>query len=525
MEKTEYGKILIRGGLLYDGSGQPPFYGDILIEGDRIAEAAPHVECENAWEIHAEGYLVTPGFIDVHRHCDYAAIADLHFGKLELAQGLTSVYGGNCGLGISPSRLENRRAQYDYVEPCLGKVPSELDYGHFGQYMEALEKAGRPLHVGSYIGTGAVKAAVKGYDKSPFTPRQMEEARALLREGLECGAAGVTMGLMYQPECYSTADEMVTLLQAAAPFSRVLNCHIRGEGDNLVSSVREAADLAERAGLPLNISHFKATGVRNWNSAIFQAIDVIEERRSRGMEITVDFYPYTGGATTLVSLIPLSCMKNTVEETAACLETGEGKAYLKKAIYGEHPGWDNMVTAIGWERILISSVVTPQYRKLCGKSMKDAAAECGYEDPCDLAAELMASEKGKVGILLMSMKESDLEQVMRLPYSALISDALYGNIDCPHPRLYGAFPEFIARYVREKRILPLEAAVAKMTAMPAERVRLKDRGRLKKGYFADINIFRLESIHSPASYERPCQYAEGIAYTFVDGKCVTAPRP
>lgn len=470
--------------------------------------------------VDAAGYAVTPGFLDVHRHCDYAAVSEPDFGEIELSQGLTGVFGGNCGLGIAPSGELWRQSQYDYVEPCLGAVPSHVAYSKFGEYMDALDRADCPLHVGCFLGMGAVRAAVKGYESAPFTGRQMEEAAFLIREGLEAGAAGISMGIMYQPECYSTEDEVVTLLRTAAPYGRVLTCHIRGEGNNLVSSLEEVIGYAQKAELALNISHFKVTGMKNWGRGLTEAIALLEKKRDEGMDITVDFYPYAGGSTTLLSLIPLTFLENTLEETIAKLEKREGRQKLFDEIYREHPGWDNMVTSIGWERIVISSVREVTYRGLCGLSMREAAQRCGYDDPCELLCELMLSEQGKVGIVLMSMSMEDVETIARLPYASLISDALYGKSDCPHPRLYGAFPEFLTGFVFQKKLLSLEEAVKKMTRMPAERLGLQKRGRLAEGYYADLNIFRPDELKAPATYEKPRQLSHGIYCTFVDGICV-----
>ncbi|MCI7383273.1 MAG: amidohydrolase family protein [Hungatella hathewayi] len=520
-------RTLIKNGLVYDGSGDKPFRKDILIR-DGVIEAvtenaetagteAPPADSGGLEVIDAKGLVVTPGFIDTHRHCDIDALYNPEFGRLEMAQGLTTVIGGNCGLAPIPAPKKYRRAIYDFIEPCLGIAPEEMALERFSDYLEELGKRDLPLHVGSLIATGTLKAAIKGYGKGPFTGPEMEQAKAYIREGLEAGAAGLSMGIMYQPECYSARAEIQELISAAAPFGGPLACHIRGEGDNLVSSVKEVIEVTGAAGVPLNISHFKATGVKNWGSEIYKAIELIDAARAAGQDVTVDFYPYCGGSTTLISLLPPAVMEDSVEMTLKKLGTERGKEELRREIYREHTGWDNMVTAIGWERILLSSVTKEANRKFTGKNFREAASLAGYEEPADFCSDLLAEEQGKVGIIVLSMSQEDVDTVARLPYSMVISDSLYGVSDCPHPRLYGSFPKIIREYVRERGVLTMEEAVKKMTLLPAKRLSLEGRGMIKEGYHADINVFDPEKVRDYAVYENPKQLCRGFRMIMVDG--------
>lgn len=266
----------IKNGLVYDGSGNIPFMKNIVIENDKIIAITDSTDIRADVEINAEGLVVTPGFIDIHRHCDIAALYDENFGELELAQGLTTVMGGNCGLAPVPTVDKSRQEVYDFIEPCLGIAPPEMKMEQFSDYIKALGKTSIPIHMGSYMGTGAIKAAAKGFNKLPFTEKEMDIAQNYIVEGMLAGAFGISMGIMYQPECYSTKDEIVRMLSAATPFQRPLTCHIRGEGNNLISSVKEIIEIAKMAEQPLNISHFKATGVKNWGKNIHQAIELVE---------------------------------------------------------------------------------------------------------------------------------------------------------------------------------------------------------------------------------------------------------
>lgn len=520
-------RYVIHQGEICDGTGSETYIGDILLEGGRIKEIAPRSQMPaglpgtmEAVHIEAAGKLVTPGFVDIHRHCDLAALYQEDFGTLELAQGLTSVAGGNCGLGIFPCTEAYKEQVFDFVEPCLGPAPENIWIENYKAYMEMLETRGVPLHVGCYQGLGAVKAAVKGYGKGAFTQRELEQAKAYVKEALEAGCIGISSGIMYQPECYTSHEEMAELLKAAAPYGCPLACHIRGEGDSLVSSVEEILTLCREAEIPLNISHFKATGVKNWGKKIYDAIALIEAARAAGQDVTVDFYPYCGGSTTLLSLVPPEVMEEELSRTFRKMETTAGREALREALYKEDEGWDNMVKAIGWERILISSVTQPYNQVLTGMNFREAAAKRNYEEPAYLMADLLAEEEGKVGIIVLSMSQEDVDTVARLPYSMLISDGLYGVSDCPHPRLYGAFPRFFHDYVVQRKIFSIPEAVKKMTSMPAQRLRLEKRGILREGYYADLNIFSAEKFQDHAVYEHSKQLSTGMSYVFADGQPV-----
>lgn len=522
-------RYIIKNGKIYDGSGVAPFLADVIIENKKIAKVMPKSKMDaradgipDAICIDASGLAVTPGFIDSHRHCDIAALTDEKFGRLEVAQGLTSVFGGNCGLGIFPYAKQYARDIYNYVEPCLGSAPEDLRVMDYSDYRKQLGSRNLPLHVGCLQGLGALKASVKGYGSGAYTKKEMEMAKRLLKNALDEGVPGLSTGIMYQPECYSSAREMVELLRVAAPYHRTLSCHIRSEGGALNDAVREMIEVCRWAEVPLNISHFKVTGIKNWHKGLSAAIETIEAARAAGQKVTVDFYPYSGGATTLVSLLPPELVRDDMEETFAQFASKDAKVGLRDALTKTYKHWDNLILTIGWERILISSVTKEHNKVLVGKNFREAAESLHMEDPAELMAELLYDEKGKVGIILMSMSQDDVDTIARLPYAALISDSLYvpetqGN---PHPRLYGSFPKFIREYVIKRRLLPMETAIRKMTSMTAERFGLTGRGRIKAGYYADLAIFDPEAVADHATYSDPCRLSTGMSYVFVDGRLV-----
>lgn len=329
-------------------------------------------------------------------------------------------------------------------------------------------------------------------------------------EALEAGAFGISAGIMYTPECFSTQEEFVRLLRAAAPYSRIFATHIRGEGDSMPDSVKEV----------MEISHFKSVGCKNWNRAIYQAIELVE---SSGQDVTADFYPYTGGATTLLSLFPPTVLQEDLSAVLRSLATPAGRKTMRRELSHPRKDWDNMVEAIGWERIFVSSVQQASSLRWVGKNMRDAAArdaaaEAGYEDPVEFMCRLAYEENGKVGIVVMSMTQSDVDAVARLPWSMVISGALYGNMKTPHPRLYGAFPRVIHDLVLDRHVLSMSAAVRKMTAQPAERFGITGRGRLLPGYTADINLFSPGELRDNATFSSPVRLSSGMRRVLLAGR-------
>lgn len=508
--------FILRGGLIYDGTGTPAYSADVLVREGKIQQIGKGLAAEQVLELNAEGCIVTPGFLDTHRHCDIAPMRDKNFGEIELAQGITSTVVGNCGLAPVPLDPLQHAEFYEYIEPVVGPALQSVNTSEYKEYTKALEQSNLLLNMGFLAGMGAVRYAVKGFSSQPFTVTEQEKAQKLLEQAMDSGALGVSLGIMYRPECYTSAQEYDALIQPVVRKNGLLCTHIRGEGDNLLPSVQEVIGIAQRTGARLNISHFKATGLRNWRDKIFRAMECISEARARGQEVTADFYPYDGGSTTLLSLLPPVLM----EKEQKFFATPQGRERLKTEIYREHAGWDNMVLSIGWARVLLSGVKGVRYATCQGMTFEAAAQKNGYADPADFMAELIAEEGAGAGIIVLSMDWRDVEEVASLPYTALISDALYGGAGNPHPRLYGAFPRMLQKFVLEKQIMPMEQAIHKMTGMPAQRFGLNDRGILRPGAKADLLVFRPEAFFDTATYTAPCSFAKGLDHAFVNGKHV-----
>lgn len=510
--------IHIKNARICDGTGQKSFPGEILIDGEKLKEVSRKPLGElDAQIIDAGGETVTPGFIDAHRHCDLAALYDPDFGEIEAAQGITTAVMGNCGLAPAPCEPAYRDRLYDFLEPCLGSAPKDSFFPKVSDFFRALEGKKYPLNLGVLGATGAITTAAKGFEDVPFEESSRKKAERYVRDAMEAGALGLSCGIMYTPECYSTLDDFAFLAGIAGEYGGYLTSHIRGEGNSLTQSVEEVLEIGRKAGVSVNISHFKVTGLKNHGRGIQSAIEAIEKARAAGQDVTDDAYPYTGGSTTILSLIPPAVLRKAPGDICAFLGTAEGRCCFAEEIETDFPDWDNMVCSIGWERIVISSVIREEDRRFSGKSMAEAAAEAGVS-PAELLCELVAGNEGKVGVIVMSMAEADVDRVLCLPYTSLISDSLYGDGDMPHPRLYGSFPKFLREYVREKKLLTLEEAVKKMTSLPARRLGLTDRGTLEPGKAADLLLFDPARFTDRATWQEPKSLAEGLTCSFVGGK-------
>lgn len=513
------GTILLKNGIIYDGLGNPGFPGDVLMKEDKIEKVGALEGTLADQVIDVEGKVICPGFVDIHRHCDAKPFNDPDFGRRELAQGITTAVVGNCGISLTPCPETDTGARelYDFDEAVLGPIKPGLPRT-YGDYLEGLKNTPLAVNLASMVGTGSVKITVKGFSDTPYTQEELEKARALIEDAMEKGAVGVSLGIMYLPECYSSTEEFAYILEPVGRYGRVIATHIRGEGDSLIESVKEVIAIAKKAGCALEISHFKSCGVHNWKKQIHEAIALIEQARAEGQDVTCDFYPYEGGSTALTTMLPPVFVAGDMTRALERLGTLEGVEEFRAASRVSYDDWDNFCVTLGWERIIISGVVKEEYRKMLGMTVTDAARKFGYADAEALAAELMHEENGKTAIINMSMCQEDIDTVAKLSYSNIISDAIYAATDTPHPRMYGAFPKVIREYVRERQFYTLEEAIHKMTGLPAGRMKLAGRGILQEGAYADVLVFDPQCFTDHATFQDPAKMATELSYLFLNGK-------
>lgn len=512
-------RILIQNGTVYDGLGGAAYQADLLLEDGRIAKIAPGLTDAADVVIDAAGKAVTPGFVDIHRHHDAKPLNDPNFGQVELAQGITTAVSGNCGISMVPRPADDAaaKAYYAFEEAVLG--PIGLDGPRsYRDYLAALESVHLPLNTAAMIGTGTVKICVKGFADTPYTQQELDDARGLIEDAMAAGAPGVSLGIMYLPECYSSTEEFAYILEPVGRYGRRITTHIRGEGDSMVQSVREVIEIARRVGCALEISHFKSCGMKNWGKDIHTAIADIEAARAEGMDVTVDFYPYEGGSTALTTMLPPVFVAGDMSRALRRLGTPEGVEEFRRTSSVLYDDWDNFCITLGWDRIIISGVVLPENQKFLGLTVTDAAEKFGFEDAVALAAHLMHSEDGKTAIINMSMSQADIDTVARLPWSNVISDAIYAKTDTPHPRMFGAFPKVLREYVGERGIYTMEEAIKRMTSQPAARMGLAGRGSLQVGNWADVLVFDPARFTDHATFTDPAQKATGLDYCIVNGQ-------
>lgn len=505
--------LLIKNGKIVDGSSSPWKYGDIAIQNGKIVEISKKINKKSKKTIDATGKFVVPGFIDLHSHSDLSILKNPKC-DIKLKQGITTEIFGNCGFSVAPVKKENLELLKNYTEPIMGTL-EEWKWNSFGEYLKTLEKNSFAQNVGGFVGNGSLRIAVKGFDASPMTKDEMIEVKSLLKESLEQGAKGLSLGLMYTPENYYSKEEIIEICGVLKDYDGIITAHVRGEGNSLLESIDEILSIAEQTGLPVHISHFKAAGKNNWNIMLKKGIKLIEKAREKGIDITCDVYPYNAGSTTLASLLPPWALEGGIDEMLKRITNTETKEKILNEMRKESTEWDNLVCSTGWENVMLSFL--KKNKELIGKNILEIAKQ-RKKDPYNCALDLLLEENGKIGIIFFHMSQEDVDRVIMLESSFIISDSLFTEGGLPHPRLYGTFPRVISEYVRKRRVITLEKAIQKMTSYPAKRLSIQNRGLIHEDYFADIVIFDFDKIQDNATYLEPNQPSTGIEYVIVNGK-------
>ncbi|MCH8025646.1 MAG: D-aminoacylase [Chloroflexi bacterium] len=471
--------VLIQGGRVIDGTGTPARAGDVAVTDGRIA-AVGDVQGEAARVIDAAGMVVTPGFIDVHSHDDVALLNNPGL-DFKAAQGVTTVVCGNCGAGAAPA---NERLQQFYrrgVEGILGPV-HEFTWQSLGEFYDAIRAAGPAVNAAFLAPHGALRVAAMGWERRAPSADELAAMKEYLAEGMAAGAVGLSTGLIYPPGAYAQTDELIELAKVVSEYGGLYVSHIRNEGDGLLEAVREAIQIGEEAGVPVQISHHKASGRPNWGLTK-ESLPVIEEARGRGVDVTIDAYPYTAGSTALAAIAPRG-------RPAAGMDPHD---------------------------VLIASVKHQhQYE---GKRLDEIAAMMDLPVE-DAVSRLLREEENTPVAIMFIMEEGDVRRVLQHPTCMIGSDGIPSPTGKPHPRLYGTFPRVLGHYVREEGLLSLEEAVRRMTSLPAATFRLADRGEIKPNNWADLVIFDPEQIADTATYDDPRRYPAGIGYVLVNGEVV-----
>ena len=508
--------MIIHGGSVLDGSGKDAVSLDIGIRDGKIAALSCLKDEEAAEVIEAGGKTVTPGFLDIHRHADLAVFRR-DFGELELRQGLTTIVNGNCGMSAAPFGPVHRAAILDYLSPVIG-VDETVPSSSMSKYLDALRSRSLPLNVGMLAGSGVIRADVSGFSADAFPVEQVQAVRRRIEKALSEGALSVSLGLGYAPDCFY---DRAGLIHALAPLQNSdvpLTVHMRDEGTNVDRSVEEMLTVARALRRPVELSHLKAIGTKNWSIKIPSVLNTLSKAREEGLRVRWDVYPYTAGSTQLLHILPPEVLEDGTDALTRRLGDPAVRAHIRTRLeVGDD--YNNIAKLVGWENILISSLRRPENRGVLGLSIPEAAVLRG-QDEVDFTLDLLRSEHCAVTMIDFITCEEDVQDILRSETVSVISDATYPSTGTPHPRLYGNFVRVIERYVNQLRVLSLPKAVHRMAQAPADALGLKQKGRIAVGADADLLIFDPAALHEPSTYADPARYAEGMDTVIVAGEIV-----
>jgi len=491
--------LVIRGGNVIDGTGGPPVQMDVAVRGGRIAAVSRRVTDKGAVELDARGVAVAPGFIDIHSHGDGSLFSDPRSESV-IRQGVTTIVVGQDG----SSRFPSRRSEDD-----------EAGYASFTALASAIDALPSSVNVASMIGLGTIRGMVVGNDDRPATPDELQRMTQMVRDAVTTGACGASSGLEYTPGAFASRAELAALCAPLAAAKLPYATHMRNEDDRLLDAIDESIDVARQAKCPLQISHLKTQGPRNWGKLdeVFRRID---EARRGGMDITFDRYPYIAYQTGLTNLFPVWSRDGGTAAFLRRLDDPSTGDRIKREALAK-------VDLIGgWDNVLISSAGRGADSSAAGKRL-GAYAKAKGVDPYDATVSLLRSSNASTGMVGFAMSEENLDRILAHPLGMVCSDGGAFAIDgpsrrgSPHPRGLGTFPRILARYVRERKALTLTQAINKMTALPASRIHLSDRGRIAPNMAADVVVFDPAKVQDTATFAEPFQYPTGIDAVVVNG--------
>lgn len=510
--------VVIRGGQIVDGTGNPWFDSDVGIRGDRIAAISRKLKGKGKHEIDAQGLVVAPGFIDGHSHSDLLLLED---GRAlsKIHQGVTTEILGEGG---------SSGPQQGKLPPLKVKVNGEERLcGSLGDYFQALTDAKASVNVASYVGLDNVWQSVMGRSFDRPTPEQFGEMKKLLDEAMDDGAFGLSTALAMPPGSLATTDDLVELSKTVAARGGLFSTHNRNEGTGIFAAVKEAIEIGERAKIPVDVIHLKIADQEYWGR-MKEIVALIDEARARGVNVQANVYPYTRGNNNLASIIPPWAHEGGRQQLLTRLKDEKNRERLKREIRSGIPGWYNHFTAVGgdWSRMLISGGGAYQGQTMDRVQAMKTAGKDPAPDSLDVLFDLLMEEGGSIPTVYAHHTEADMNLALTQPWCSIGSDGSAYAVDGalrrgnPHPRNFGTFPRVLGAYARDSKLLRLEDAVRKMTSLNAMKLGLRDRGELRAGAFADITIFAPERVRDKATYTEPFAYNEGIEYVLVNGQVV-----
>jgi N-acyl-D-amino-acid deacylase len=508
--------LVIRNGTIYDGSGSPGFVGDVAINGDAIAAVGSLGKATGRAEIDATGLAVSPGFINMMCWANESLIEDGR-SQSDIRQGVTlEVLGEGNSMGPLNEAMKEEmvRRQDD--------ITYDIEWTTLDEYLEFLEKRGVSTNVSSFIGSATPREYVIGYEDREPTLAELDEMRGLVRTAMEDGALGVASALIYPPGSFARTDELIALAKVAAEYDGIYISHIRDEGSHLLEAIGELIEIARAADIRAEIYHLKAAGRANW--PLFpEAVAMVEQARAEGLHITADIYTYPASATGLNATIPPWVQEGGFDASLERLADPGLRKRIVREMDEESDTWENLYHGAGSpDNILLVGFKSDELKPLTGKTLAEVAEMRGTT-PEETIMDLIVKDRSRIGTIYFSQSEDVVRRAITLPWVSFCSDAasvapegvfLKRN---PHPRAYGSFARLLGRYVREENLIPLEEAIRKLTALPADNLKIDRRGMLKEGYFADVVVFDPDTIQDHATFVEPHQYATGVMHVFVNG--------
>ncbi|HEY8784309.1 MAG TPA: D-aminoacylase [Mucilaginibacter sp.] len=513
--KKQYDKI-ISNGLIYDGRGGEPYKADIAINADTIAEIGD-LSASNAKEnIDVHGMAVAPGFINMLSQAQESLIADGH-SQSDIRQGVTlEVMGEGTSMGPLTPKM---KAEWEAGE---GDIRYKVEWNTLGEYLSYLEKKGISCNVASFIGAGTVRTNIIGEDNRPPTPAELKQMQQLVKQAMQEGAMGVGSSLIYPPDFFAKTDELVALCKAASAYGGMYISHMRSEGNRVNEALNELITIAREANIHAEVYHMKVAGKNNWNK-LDSVIHQIENARKQGLNITADMYTYLAGATGLTAAFPPSLQDGGFGKLWQRLHDPVIRSQMAKAMDSNPSDWENLYYGAGSpEKVLLLGFKQDSLKKFTGKTLAEVA-KIRRKSPEETAMDLIVQDSTRISVAYFLMDEYNVKKQMALSWVSFGSDeGSFANEGVflksnPHPRAYGNFIRVIGKYSRDDKVITLQDAIRKLAYLPATNLKLKKRGALLKGYYADIVIFDPLKVQDHATYEHPHRYATGISDVFVNG--------
>ena len=508
--------LLIRNGTLYDGSGAPPVVGDVGVNGEMITAVGPAAKAQATVEVDAGGLAVAPGFINMLSWANRSLIED-GCSQSDIRQGVTlEVLGEGTSMGPLTDLMKRQLREQQ------GDIKYPVEWTTLAQYLAHLVKRGVSCNVGSFVGATTMRVHEIGYADRPPTAAELERMQQLVRQAMAEGALGLSSSLIYAPACYAKTDELIALCKAAAEFDGIYISHLRSESSRLLEAADELLHIAREARIPAEIYHLKVAGQPNWHK-LDPLIEKVEAARAEGLAITADMYNYTAAATGLDASMPPWVQEGGLDEWVKRLQDPAIRKRVAAEMAAPADSWENFFVASGSaDNIVLAGFVNDRLKPLTGKTLAEVSKMRGTS-PQETAMDLVVEDHDRVDAIYFIMSEENVRKQLQLPWVSFGSDEgsfapegvfLKSN---PHPRAYGNVARLLGKYVREEKLVPLEAAIRRLTALPATNLKLDRRGWLKPGHYADIVIFDPAKVGDRATFDRPHQYSVGMQHVFVNG--------